>query len=577
MGFLQSIKSVLNILATNHHFKKESLDFYMNQFLHSLSLVEMTIGVVDDDQFIVYNLHHIEGLFIQKVKVAELSDWELPLKNNYYIEEQNNELNEFARIYGYFDEENWIGFIRFVRAEKALEQEESYQLIKGFFEIFFLEKTKKELVEKMEKVEMKEPMTGLGNRLAFVQHLSEKIQKPTPFSFLRIKVDGLRKINDIVGFTVGDEILKRFANRLEAIQGVQAFRISGTEFTVIIENASDEQYVIRRVIEAAEEPIKYVRHRLKIDIFLGVVRYPENGRTLEELEFSSVVSLEHSKLNGKNKVGYFVEELKRIREEQDYLEEALEKAIDHDEIDVYYQAQFSLKENKIVGLEALARWEYNGKMIPPYKFIPIAEATGMILELGYSVFRKVCHFQKKLEEKGHHHITIAVNISVAQLIDEDFLSRIQRMVEQNDIDTSRIELEITESISLEEQQGIARKIEELKKMGFKIVMDDFGTGYASMTYLKGDIYHKIKVDRYFIKDIGISENDDTKEKALLQSIVQLVQSLGMLVLVEGVETKEQLDFLENMGCDYMQGFLYSKPIKAEKMLHFIQEREKESS
>lgn len=576
MGFLQSIKSVLNILATNHHFKKESLDFYMNQFLHSLSLVEMTIGVVDDDQFIVYNLHHIEGLFIQKVKVAELSDWELPLKNNYYIEEQNNELNEFARIYGYFDEENWIGFIRFVRAEKALEQEESYQLIKGFFEIFFLEKTKKELVEKMEKVEMKEPMTGLGNRLAFVQHLSEKIQKPTPFSFLRIKVDGLRKINDIVGFTVGDEILKRFANRLEAIQGVQAFRISGTEFTVIIENASDEQYVIRRVIEAAEEPIKYVRHRLKIDIFLGVVRYPENGRTLEELEFSSIVSLEHSKLNGKNKVGYFVEELKRIREEQDYLEEALEKAIDHDEIDVYYQAQFSLKENKIVGLEALARWEYNGKMIPPYKFIPIAEATGMILELGYSVFRKVCNFQKKLEEKGHHHITIAVNISVAQLIDEDFLSRIQRMVEQNDIDTSRIELEITESISLEEQQGIARKIEELKKMGFKIVMDDFGTGYASMTYLKGDIYHKIKVDRYFIKDIGISENDDTKEKALLQSIVQLVQSLGMLVLVEGVETKEQLDFLENMGCDYMQGFLYSKPIKAEKMLHFIQEREKES-
>lgn len=576
MDFLQSIKSVLNILATNHHFKKESLDFYMNQFLHSLSLVEMTIGVVDDDQFIVYNLHHIEGLFIQKVKVAELSDWELPLKNNYYIEEQNNELNEFARIYGYFDEENWIGFIRFVRAEKALEQEESYQLIKGFFEIFFLEKTKKELIEKMEKVEMKEPMTGLGNRLAFVQHLSEKIQKPTPFSFLRIKVDGLRKINDIVGFTVGDEILKRFANRLEAIQGVQAFRISGTEFTVIIENASDEQYVIRRVIEAAEEPIKYVRHRLKIDIFLGVVRYPENGRTLEELEFSSVVSLEHSKLNGKNKVGYFVEELKRIREEQDYLEEALEKAIDHDEIDVYYQAQFSLKENKIVGLEALARWEYNGKMIPPYKFIPIAEATGMILELGYSVFGKVCHFQKKLEEKGHHHITIAVNISVAQLIDEDFLSRIQRMVEQNDIDTSRIELEITESISLEEQQGIARKIEELKKMGFKIVMDDFGTGYASMTYLKGDIYHKIKVDRYFIKDIGISENDDTKEKALLQSIVQLVQSLGMLVLVEGVETKEQLDFLENMGCDYMQGFLYSKPIKAEKMLHFIQEKEKES-
>ncbi len=567
----------MDIIVANHQFKKDSLDSYMNQFLHTLSIIEITIGIVEEDQFIVYNLHHEEGLLLQKVKVTELSDWEAQLKNNYYIEEQNIEMNEFARIYSYFDEEKWIGFIRFVRKEKAWKLEEAYQLIKDFFEIFFLEKTKTELVGKMKQLELKEPMTRLGNRLAYVNYLSEKIKSPSPFSFLRIKVDGLRKINDIVGFTVGDEMLKRFAYRLAAIQGVQAFRISGTEFTVMIENTLEEQHVIRRVIEAAEEPIKYVRHRLKVDIFLGVVRYPENGRTLEELEFSGMVSLEHSKLNGKNKVGHFVEELKRLREEQDYLEDALEKAIDYDEIDVHYQAQFSLKENKIVGLEALARWEYNGKMVPPYKFIPIAEETGMILELGYSVFRKVCHFQKELEEAGYNDITIAVNISVAQLIDEDFLVKIEHMAEQNNIDTKRIELEITESISLEEQQGIAQKIETLKGMGFKIVMDDFGTGYASMTHLKSDIYHKIKVDRYFIKDIGVNENDDTKEKALLQSIVQLVQSLGMLVLVEGVETEEQLDLLKKMGCDYMQGFLYSKPIKAEKMLHFIQEKEKESS
>lgn len=571
---LESMIQIMKVLEKEQHFKKENLEIYMMEFLNVLPITEMTFGMLEEEKFVVYNLHERYGLFTQNIKASELSDWEVQLRNEYYIEEQNKETNEFARIYGYFDQNEWVGFIRFLREEKEVKLQTSYQLVTNFFEIYLLKQSKRELLKQIKKVELTEPMTRLKNRIALSESMATKIKCREPFTLIRIKIEGIRRINDIVGFTIGDEILKRFAHRLRAIPRVKAYRISGTEFALRVDNLDDEEHTLQRVIEAGEEPIKYLRHRLKIDVFIGVVRYPENGTTLEQLEFSSMISLDHSKISGKNKVGYFVEELKEIREEQDSLEQALERAIEHDEIDVYFQAQYSLKKKKIDGLEALARWKYNGKMIPPNKFIPLAETSGMILDLGYNILRKVCLFQRILKKLGYE-ITIAVNISVAQLIDEDFVANLQQIINQYGISKKNIELEITESISLENQKGIALKIEKLKEIGFKIVMDDFGTGYASMTYLKRDIYHKIKVDRYFIKDIGIGKTETEKEQALLTSIIKLIQSLNMPVLVEGVETDEQLNLLEDLGCDYIQGFLYSKPMNAKEMLDFIQQKENE--
>lgn len=249
------------------------------------------------------------------------------------------------------------------------------------------------------------------------------------------------------------------------------------------------------------------------------------------------------------------------------LERGLIDAINREEIEVHYQAQISLIDHTICGFEALARWEFDGQAISPLKFIPLAEEKGLIVELGYLVLEKACQFLKELHELGYANLKIAVNVSVKQLYDPLFIEKVVEILMLYRIPVHCIELEITESLSID-RTIIGEKLRTLQKMGIQLVMDDFGTGFASLEYLKENYFKKVKVDKIFLKELDSFNNQN---KLFLQSIINLLIGIDREVLVEGVETLEQLNFLKEINCQYVQGFLFSIPANGEKTIQLLKD------
>ena len=411
--------------------------------------------------------------------------------------------------------------------------------------------------------------TNLPNRLYFIEELEttiEKLKDGEILAVLCLDLDRFKHINDTLGHTIGDEVLKLVGERLKVVSNENNIlaRATGDSYIMAISGAKSEDEVLelsRKLINDFKKPIIVEEYRLYLTISIGIAIYPEAGRDSISLIKNAEVALYKVKDIGGN--SYFKYN-KKIGE-QEYINlttlNELREAVNNNEFVLYYQPKIDIKTKEIIGMEALIRWQNLEKgLIFPDKFIPLAEDTGLIFSIGEWVLKEACRQNKEWIDKGYKPRRISVNISARQFQYYNFLDTVSNVLKETGLEPKYLGLEITESVAISDIDYTIDALRELKELGVSIIMDDFGTGYSSLSYLKEMSIDEIKIDRGFVSDMEINE----KNRAIANTIILLAKQFNILVTAEGVELKEQLKILEGLGCDKAQGYYFSKPIPKEE-------------
>jgi len=413
-------------------------------------------------------------------------------------------------------------------------------------------------------------LTGLPNRLSlyedFVKRVNIHTQKTTALFF--IDSDNFKFINDTMGHSIGDLLIKKMGERLTSLFfGNQStvYRLGGDEFVLLTEfDQIDEVYrYAREIISSFNSPLDLDENTLCITVSIGIAIYPTNGDNIQELIRNADIALYKAKESGKNCYALFSDDMHEMVKERMLIEKHLRYAIENNELDVYYQPQLDVVTGAISGFEALLRWK-NCELgfVEPLKFIGVAEETRLINPIGKWVLQKACSFLKKMHEIHHAHTSVAVNISIIQLLQEDFVDIVEQTLNSTGLAPGYLELEITESILMDSYKVISTNLNRLKKLGVRIALDDFGKGYSSLSYLKQLPIDTLKIDKSFIDSI----HSDKDNANLTGMIVKLGHNLGLTVIAEGVELREQMDYLIENGCHKIQGYLISKPLPENEIL-----------
>ncbi|BAQ10344.1 sensory box/GGDEF family protein [Bacillus sp. OxB-1] len=421
--------------------------------------------------------------------------------------------------------------------------------------------------EKLHFLSNHDQLTGLWNRNAMKSHFAEDAayaqRAEESLAFLHLGLDRFKLINESLGHTGADEILKIVADRLKKICPATAklYRKSGDEFIMTLSNhtTAKTEKLSQQILGDFAKPFYYNHQEYFISASLGIAIYPEDGKTLEDLLRKSEQALRFVKQRGRSHYRFYQDRMNSTFPDEALMESHLRRAIELDELSVHYQPQVDLRTGQISSFEALLRWN-NRKFgfVSPGQFIPILEESGLIHEIGDWVLDQVCRQLKEWQKKKFRFVRIAVNISPQQFRLETFIDKVKKKIIDYDIAPSSLEVEITES-SLTDMDETISTLNELKKIGVTIAVDDFGTGYSSLSYLKQYPIDIIKIDRSFIKDI----ETDAKNAAIARTIINLAHNLGMDVIAEGVEKELQAQILLEANCFKAQGFLYSKAVPAE--------------
>lgn len=418
-------------------------------------------------------------------------------------------------------------------------------------------------------------ITGIPNRKMFTEKFQELINNnsnsKSQLGIIFFDIDNFKNINDTYGHEIGDEILLKLCERIENIlDGRQTFaRFGGDEFVIAFSNIINEKEInefLDELLLKVRKPFEVNNKKIYCTISIGVSVYPKDADRLDMLLKTADMAMHKAKEEGKNRYKFFDVEISNILKRQYEIEKALRTAIENNEIFMVFQPKISIKGEKVNGFEALVRWVNNELgFISPAEFIPIAENSGLIIDLGKYIieesFKKCSELCCSTKSKFH----IAINISDIQLREEGFISFVSEMLEKYNIPPEYIEFEITEGVIM---QSVVKNIElliELKRLGVSIALDDFGTGYSSLSYLKRLPIDVLKIDKSFVDGIGVDE----KSEYIAESIIKLSHSLNLRVVAEGVETKEQLGYLNKMKCDVAQGYYFSKPEKFEVIKEMI--------
>jgi diguanylate cyclase (GGDEF)-like protein/PAS domain S-box-containing protein len=438
-----------------------------------------------------------------------------------------------------------------------------------------------EIIDSQEKAEYlayHDSLTDLPNRVKLEEHLEHVISVANrdnlTMSILFIDLDRFKIINDTLGHQVGDKLLQSVAKRIREVlrDTDMVARMGGDEFIVVLETARDKKaaaYVCQKILDTLKKPIKIADHALNTSASIGVAMYPDNGNNITTLIKNADTAMYHAKDLGKNNFQYYNEELSINIHDQLRIEQALKHAISNNELYLNYQAQYDLKSKEIISFEALVRWNsHKIGIVTPDIFVPVAEDTGMIIEIGDYIFERACidfiEFKKVKKELQY----IAINISTIQFRDKHFVNKIKNIIKKVNILPSQIELEITERYIMEFNESNMITLEELRALGFRMSIDDFGTGYSSMNYLSKLPIDTIKVDKSFVDGIPKDNNNMQISKA----IIALSKSLGYKTVAEGIETKEQEEILLSLNCNIGQGYLYSKPLDYNNAIEFLKEK-----
>lgn len=420
-------------------------------------------------------------------------------------------------------------------------------------------------------------LTGLANRLAFRSRVGMVIQQAAQYNYsigasvLLLGLDGFKHINDSLGMAAGDRVLVEMARRLSSVVpgSNNIARLSGDEFAIIFDARQTNEgaaAVAEHILELLERPIQLDATEVFVEASIGIANYPRDGRSVDALLQNSDSAMQRAKRAGGRTYRNYAKDWNAYAHDRVVLAAQLRRAISNDELVIYYQPQLDLRRNKVVGLEALVRWLHVDEgLVPPARFIPMAEETGLIEPLGEWVLTRACEQAAQWRRQGVDFGRVAINVSGLQIERCDMVAHVSRVLADTDLPAKHLELEITESYLMTHIDTAAKLLAGLKHLGVQLAMDDFGTGYSSLAYLKGLDFHTLKIDKSFLE--GVPQQHSNAE--ILRTVVALGHSLGFKILTEGVETGQQCSFLLDSECNYAQGFFFSPPVPAEAIPNLI--------
>jgi diguanylate cyclase (GGDEF)-like protein/PAS domain S-box-containing protein len=419
-------------------------------------------------------------------------------------------------------------------------------------------------------------LTGIGNRVHLERSLSSCLARqkeyPQPVAVMYIDLDGFKLINDTLGHAEGDRLLQIIAERF--VSSVRdediVTRVGGDEFVIVVPSFSDEEglkVMAEKLLHAVSEPITLSREVVEVSASIGISVSGEELVTHDDIITAADTALFHAKDAGKSCFKFYDFELAMVSVEKNRIERNMKGALTNDEICIEFQPLIDMNTGSIYGAEALCRW-YSRElgMISPERFIPIAEQSNAILQLGEKVLTESCKQVKEWNEAGWHDLVVSVNVSARQLSDKNFPNIIKALLDEHAISPQSIELEVTET-SIQNNKYAKEQLERIKRLGLRLAIDDFGTGYSSLSRLKSLPFDRVKIDRSFVRDLPHSESD----VEICKAILALCNVLGMRVTAEGIERQEQLELLREIGCHCAQGFLFSKAMSPEKFSQWVSE------
>ncbi|MBN2865388.1 MAG: EAL domain-containing protein [Thiotrichales bacterium] len=416
-----------------------------------------------------------------------------------------------------------------------------------------------------------DPLTGLMNRTLLHSRLEHAMQlckrEETLVAVCFIDLDDFKYINDRYGHAMGDRVLIEIASRLKkrVREEDSLSRIGGDEFVVVIESLPDEQtaqIIFNDFLQVFEAPIVIDKTEFSLSISMGISFFPQHGTTIDRLNRNADTAMYRAKQMGKNAFQVYKESMSKDLVGRLELEADLKMAITHNQFELHYQPKVNLKSSKVVGFEALIRWNHPTKgLIRPDHFIPLAEELGCIVPIGEWVLEQACRDLLTLQDDAHFYGTIAVNVSGVQLENGEFIKTVEAIFDQLEITPQDIELEITESAIMNNPMRWINLLAQLRFMGFKISIDDFGTGYSSLSYLKKLPVNQLKIDKSFVDDLTFDEEDSV----IVSAVISLASAMHMGCVAEGIETQAQLAKLIEMGCEQGQGYLFSKPLPVQEV------------
>ena len=423
--------------------------------------------------------------------------------------------------------------------------------------------------QRIERLAYTDNLTSLGNRPAFIRNLDERFARDTdtPISLLLVDIDNFKRINDSLGHQTGDKLLISLARRLRnslSPSGSLA-RFASNEFAVLLDNTDLEigQHIAAQVLKTLDKPMFVDNQLINVTGSVGLACAPLHGRDPQTLMKNAGLALHKAKANGKHQVQVFTEALNAEASYKLFVENNLRRALAQNELEVFYQPKLCLKTGRLLGMEALLRWNHPEKgMIRPDQFISVAEETGLIIPIGKWVARQACRTSKKLTAAGLGDLQVAINLSPKQFSDPDLVTSIATILAEENLAPQLLELELTEGLLLEATDDTHRQLDQLKALGLTLAMDDFGTGYSSLSYLKKFPIDIIKIDRSFIHEIP--DNQDDME--ITSAVIAMAHNLKLKVVAEGIETPEQLAFLRKQRCDVGQGYLFDRPIPGAELV-----------
>lgn len=438
---------------------------------------------------------------------------------------------------------------------------------------------KEALDEKMIYQAQHDLETGLPNRALLMERLAfdleEAERRQQELAVLMIDLDRFKLINDSLGHGMGDTLLKQVAHRIKTSVRMNDLvtRLGGDEFVIVlskIKNRQDVSKVAQNLLRAIQRPFYVDGTELFITGSIGISLFPALGNNVIELMRQADNAMYRVKAQGKNNYQFFAEEMSDTEMRRLSLVTQLHKALEYEELVVYYQPQLNLQTGKLAGMEALLRWNHRELgMISPTEFIPLAEETGLVVPIGTWVLNEACNQVKRWEHVGYPPVRMSVNVSAVQFGRNDFIGIVEEALRTSQIDPGCLEIELTEGLLLNDIQGAAAKLKELKKLGVYIAIDDFGTGYSSLRYLKQLPIDTLKIDQSFIRDMRVFDPAKGKDRALVQAIILLGHNLGMNIIAEGVELQEQVDFLRESDCEEIQGYIFCKPLPSAGVEDFM--------
>ncbi len=430
--------------------------------------------------------------------------------------------------------------------------------------------------EKYRILAQRDPLTGLPNRALFAELLQHAVQHAerggTQFALLSLDLDNFKTINESLGHSRGDQLLVEVAKRLQGLmpESDTIARIGGDEFDIILERREGSPWVdlmAQRLIDALAEPIALDGQSIYVGMSIGIALYPADGADPETLQSHADAALHQAKAQGRGVLRFFSPELSNRARSRLTLEADLRQAIERQELVLHYQPQIDLQSGRIVGLEALVRWNHPVRgMVPPGEFIAFAEESGLVVRMGDWVLQEAARQIRAWSEAGLAPPQVAVNVSAVQLSRGHLVDAVQHCLASSGIAPQQLELEITESFIMLDRDRSLQSLAELKALGVRLSIDDFGTGYSSLAYLQQLEVHKLKVDMSFVRDMTTNSGN----ASIVRAVVAMGHSLGLEVVAEGVETQEQAVYLRQLHCNAIQGYLVSRPLPAEQMTAFLQ-------